>query len=237
MLRTLALLALLGAVCAYPSNLACDRSLTSGFIMGASVQRLASTQVQLAKDGNTMPCGATLTPGDAGLTLVKASDGVGYQYKIEAVASAGTGAWGIVSGTCSMQRLDHNVSSTYTVPPSGNVTLRIAHADGYGTISTSADCTYAVEEMGSWDGGWSGRGSLDGEWVGSGERGGSGDAGGSGDGGLSDACPTGFTGASCWLCTPGVYGRYALRQEHELVHLHSALTPMRSCTHTRHSQE
>ena len=109
------------------------------------MQRLSSTQIQLAKNGNTIACGGTLTPGDTGLTLVKASSGVGSQYIIEAVASAGTGAWGIISGTCQMQRLVFSRSSTYTVPPSGTVTLRIAHATSSSSaVSTSADCTYTV---------------------------------------------------------------------------------------------
>ena len=116
--------------------------------MGAQVARLGSTQLQLAKDGTTIPCGGTLTAGDTGLTLVKASSGVGSQYKIEAIASAGTGDWGIISGKCSMQRLDNSASNTYTVPPSGTVKLRIAHASKNGQVSTSADCTYTVEAGG-----------------------------------------------------------------------------------------
>ena len=197
------LLALLAVgVDAYPSSLSCSSSITSGTIMGQTVQRLSSTQVQLAKEGTTIACGGTLTPGDTGLTLVKASSGVGSQYVIEAVASAGTGAWGIISGACSMQRLVNSVSNTYTVPQSGNVTLRIAHAAGYGTVSTSADCTYAVEEVWRGDAGWSGLGSLvevtSGYGVGSGEWGGSGDAVGSGDGGWSAGCqddPMGYVAA------------------------------------------
>jgi len=139
------------AVDAYPGELSCERSITSGTIMGAAVNRLDSTvQVQLAKDGNTIACGGTLMAGDEGLTLVKASSGVGSQYIIEAIASAGTdgtGAWGIIDGDCSDQRLDNKVDNTYTVPPSGTVTLRIAHADGYGAVSTSADCTYTVQAL------------------------------------------------------------------------------------------
>jgi len=134
---------------ASPGSLSCVRSITSGTIMGEAVNRLTSTQVQLAKDGNTIACGGTLTAGDTGLTLVKASSGVGSQYKIEAIASAGTGAWGIISGDCSMQRLDNTVDNTYTVPPSGTVTLRIAHANSNGAVSTSADCTYTVQAGGS----------------------------------------------------------------------------------------
>ena len=127
---------------AYPSRVGCSTPLTSGTMMGSSIQRSLSTQVQLAKGGSTIACGGTLTAGDTGLTLVKGT--TGSQYIIEAVASAGTGSHGIISGACSMQRLVNSASNTYTVPPSGTVTLRIAHASGQSTVTTSADCTYTV---------------------------------------------------------------------------------------------
>ena len=113
---------------AFPGSVGCSKSLTSGSIMGSSIQRSASTQVQLAKGGSTIACGGTLTAGDTGLTLVKGT--TGRQYIIEAIASVGTGSHGIISGSCSMQRLANSASNTYTVPPSGTVTLRIAHASG-----------------------------------------------------------------------------------------------------------
>ena len=63
------------------------------------------------------------------------------------MASSGTGAtWGITSGTCSMQR-DTIMTNTYTVPPAGTVTLRIAHAGGLGQVITSADCKYTVKNV------------------------------------------------------------------------------------------
>ena len=40
--------------------------------------------------------------------------------------TAETGSWGIISGVCDMKRLKNTVSNTFTVPPSGTVTLRIA---------------------------------------------------------------------------------------------------------------
>ena len=126
-----------------PGSVGCSQSLTSGSMMGASIQRSASTQVQLAKSGSPIACGSTLTAGDSGLELVKGT--TGSRYIIEAVASAGTGSHGIISGSCSKQRLVDGISNNYTVPPSGTVTLRIAHASGYGTVTTSADCTYTVQ--------------------------------------------------------------------------------------------
>ena len=139
-----ALAAVLVAIAeAHPSYVSCAMPITEGKMMMKTVERLSSTQVQLAKDGNTVACGGTLRAGDAGLTFVKAS-GVGRKYKIEAIASAGMGEWGIIAGECTRQRTA-DISDTYTVPPSGTVTLRIAHAKGYGQVSTSADCTYSVK--------------------------------------------------------------------------------------------
>ena len=79
---------LIGSARAYPGSVGCDRSLTSGTIMSNGIVRSGVTQVQLAKDGAAIACGGSLTAGDTGLTLVKASSGVGSQYLIEAVASA-----------------------------------------------------------------------------------------------------------------------------------------------------
>ena len=97
----------------------------------------SSTQVQLAKVGSTIACGGTLTAVDSGLTLFKGA--TGSQYIIEAVASAGTGSHSMISGTWNMQRLVNSASNTYTVPMSGTVTLRVAHASGYAIVTTSAD--------------------------------------------------------------------------------------------------
>jgi hypothetical protein len=129
----------------------CARSITSGNMMGSAISVTgASTQIQLAKGGNTIACGGTLTAGDTGLTLVKGTTGA--QYLIEAEMSAGTGAWGIISGSCNMQRTT-SLSNTFTVPPSGTVKLRIAHAPSgssrmNGQVTTSADCTYTVSSSG-----------------------------------------------------------------------------------------
>ena len=87
----------------YPSELGCSRSIISGSIIGSSISTNgAPAQIQLAKGGITVPCGGALMAGDTGLTLVKGS--TGSQYLIEAEMSAGSGSWGIISGSCSMQR-------------------------------------------------------------------------------------------------------------------------------------
>ena len=58
----------------------CARSITSGNMMGSPISVTgASTQIQLAKGGNTIACGGTLTAGDTGLTLVKGSTGSQYR--------------------------------------------------------------------------------------------------------------------------------------------------------------
>jgi len=88
---------------AYPDRVTCSRSITSGNMMGQAISpNGAPAQIQLAKGGITIPCGGALMAGDTGLTLVKGS--TGSQYLIEAEMSAGTGSWGINSGSCGMQR-------------------------------------------------------------------------------------------------------------------------------------
>ena len=88
---------------AYPDRVDCSRSITSGNMMGQAISpNGAPAQIQLAKGGITIPCGGALMAGDTGLTLVKGS--TGSQYLIEAEMSAGSGSWGIISGSCSMQR-------------------------------------------------------------------------------------------------------------------------------------
>ena len=88
---------------AYPDRVTCSRSITSGNMMGQAISpNGAPAQIQLAKGGITIPCGGALMAGDTGLTLVKGS--TGSQYLIEAEMSAGTGSWGINSGSCLIQR-------------------------------------------------------------------------------------------------------------------------------------
>ena len=126
---------------AYASRVACSRSLTSGNMMNMGISVSVSQQIKLARGGSVINCGGTLTPNEQGLTLSKSS--TGSQYVIEAEMSAGTGSWGIISGSCSMQRT-LTTSRTFTAPPSGTVKLRVASAGGYSTVTTSADCTYTV---------------------------------------------------------------------------------------------
>ena len=70
---------------AYPAKVDCSRSITSGSMMGATINTNgASEQVQLAKGGATIACGGSLTAGDTGLTLVKGSTGSQYRECINA---------------------------------------------------------------------------------------------------------------------------------------------------------
>ena len=126
------LLALALALClpasvdAYASMVPCDRSITSGSMMGPPIVRSTSQQVKLARGGSPIACGGTLTPSEAGLTLSKSTTGSQFCKApsvfapamrtagpsrmmnrcavIEVEMSAGTGAFGIISGSCNMQR-------------------------------------------------------------------------------------------------------------------------------------
>jgi len=65
---------------AYPAKVDCDRSITSGNMMGPAISpNGASAQIQLAKGGATIACGGTLTAGDTMLTLVKGTTGLQYR--------------------------------------------------------------------------------------------------------------------------------------------------------------
>lgn len=69
-------------VYAYSKEVRCGTSITSGRMMGASINTNGdSTQIQLAKGGIAIACGGTLTAGDTGLTLVKGSLPSGSQYR------------------------------------------------------------------------------------------------------------------------------------------------------------
>ncbi len=128
-----------------PSNLVCGRSITAGQgnkIMGAEVVESSSVSIKLQKGGTPIACGSSLTAGDTGLTF--AVSGQGLQYVVEAIASAGTGSWGIQGGKCEMQRQDTTTSITYTVPASGTVTVRVAGASSKGQVSVSPKCEYTV---------------------------------------------------------------------------------------------
>ncbi len=123
----------------YPSSLGCQRSITAGnTIMNAAVA-IGSASIKLQKGGTPFACGSSLTAGDTGLTFTVS--GQGLQYVVEAIASAGTGSWGIQGGKCSMQRQDNTDSNTYTVPASGTVTVRVAAGN---PVRVSPDCTYQV---------------------------------------------------------------------------------------------
>lgn len=130
---------------AYPSFLACSRSIDAGStIMGSQVQLSSVASLKLASTaGMPYDCGGRLPPGETGLTFHLS--GQSGQYLVEATASAGTGSgWGIIGGTCSMTR-DTTVSKTYTVPAHGTVTLRVVWSNGYGQpVYVTPECTYSV---------------------------------------------------------------------------------------------
>eukprot|EP00277_Geminigera_cryophila_P011646 CAMPEP_0179437518 /NCGR_PEP_ID=MMETSP0799-20121207/21399_1 /TAXON_ID=46947 /ORGANISM="Geminigera cryophila, Strain CCMP2564" /LENGTH=558 /DNA_ID=CAMNT_0021218511 /DNA_START=135 /DNA_END=1811 /DNA_ORIENTATION=- len=110
--------------------------------MSSSVVESQFTSVQLAKGGVAIACDVgVLTAGDQGLTLQRGS--TGSQYVIEAIATAGIGSWGIIGGTCDMERSISD-SNKFTVPPSGQVKLRIAHSGQNKMVTTSKFCTYEV---------------------------------------------------------------------------------------------
>lgn len=137
---------------ATPDLLECSRDIAAGAnIMGQVVQESASASLRLtATDGTPINCGEMLSPGEAQLGFDLS--GESGEYLIEAVASAGTGAWGMGSQeesgdapSCSGQRDVNRVSATYTVPASGTVTLRAVWASSNaGPVYVSPDCVYVV---------------------------------------------------------------------------------------------
>ena len=123
---------------ANPGDLKCPQSITTGQIHRKPIVRSSSRTLAFAG----VTCGGTIT---AGTTQTLSLSNNGGDYAIEAVASAGPSAvWGLAGGTCSKQRRYNAVPSSYTVPPSGTVILRVAWAASESTVSTSEDCTYTV---------------------------------------------------------------------------------------------
>ena len=123
---------------AYPADQACSSSTTSGTIHRTAIQR--STSRTLAFAG--VACGGTITAGTTQTLSLSSNSG---QYTIEAVASEGMStAWGLEGSECSSKQRKYNSVPSYTVPPSGTVTLRVAWAASRSTVSTSQDCTYTV---------------------------------------------------------------------------------------------
>ena len=135
-----------------PDKLPCNRAITKGnTIMGSGVVESTSESVKL-HDHNTMKsfdCGSTVACGaKLAFELSTGPTTSPAQYVIEAVASAGTSSsWGIKGGTCDGARVDYPaepMSTTYTVPASGSVTVRVAWAKANGQVSVTLDCTCAV---------------------------------------------------------------------------------------------
>ena len=105
---------------AKPGDLTCPQSIISGTIHSKSIQRSSSRTLAFS----SVACGGTITAGTS-QTLSLSNNG--DEFAIEAVASAGTSTlWGLVGGTCSKQRR-YNTVPSYTVPPSGTVTLRVGN--------------------------------------------------------------------------------------------------------------
>jgi len=116
--------------------------------MGSAVAKESSTRVRF----EGFPCGSKLTPGQTGLTvtwdvpLARSTD----QYLLEAeIMTTGPdgGGWGFGGdpvATCGGQRLVNSDSETFTAPPDGSVSLRVAWAGQQKEVSTSAACTYQV---------------------------------------------------------------------------------------------
>lgn len=139
-------------VAAYPSNMwgsGCSKSTTAGAsIMGKTVEESSSMSLQLQSAGAAVACGGTIT-ADAGMTFSLSGHSGKKKFLIEAVASAGTGNWGITGGECDKQRTNDAfiyASKIYTVPKSGSVTVRATWATGYGSaVMVTPDCTYTVQ--------------------------------------------------------------------------------------------
>jgi hypothetical protein len=107
----------------------------------------------LSKDGTSIPCGGTLNAGDANLKFVLSGNlkyvKDSFHFLIDTIATAPTGAWGIQSGECKNLRVYDSGSNSYTVPPSGEVTIRASWSTGErNKINVSPDCKYTVTGTG-----------------------------------------------------------------------------------------
>ena len=136
----------------------CNRAITKGNkIMTLGVVESTSDSVKF-HDHNTMPmktldCGSTVTCGTKLAFEISTGPSSGAEYIIEAVATAGTSSsWGIKGGKCEgatravnspAEPMDRFLT-TYTVPASGSVTVRVAWAKISGPVSVTSDCTCAV---------------------------------------------------------------------------------------------
>ena len=136
-----------------PGNLDCSRAITKGnTIMGSGVVESTSDYVKL-HDHSTMKsfeCGSTVAcNAKLAFEISTGPSSSGAQYVIEAVATAGTSSsWGIKGGKCDGARdlfsSGAPMSTTYTVPASGSVTVRVAWAKVNGQVSVTPHCTCAV---------------------------------------------------------------------------------------------
>ena len=146
LVATAALPFFLAVVHAYPSLLACDRSITKGaVIMGAAVAESGENPIRLADVGGQIPCGGSLARGASGLTFSWPFAASLEHFIIEATASAGGGAWGIEGGSCGKTRAVDTVARKFTVPSGGSVAVRAAWATGFGTPTVTTTCEYTVQ--------------------------------------------------------------------------------------------
>ncbi len=103
----------------------------------------------LSKDGAPIACGGTLNAGDTNLKFAMSGNPSNSQFLIDTVATAGTGSWGIQSGECKNLRVYNAGANSYTVPPSGEVTIRAAWSTGQSNkVNISPDCKYTVTGTG-----------------------------------------------------------------------------------------
>ena len=108
-----------------------------------------TTSIMLSKDGASIACGGTLNAGDTNLKFVMSGNPGDSEFLIDTVATAGTGSWGIQSGECKNLRVYNAGANSYTVPPSGEVTIRASWSTGErNKINVSPDCRYTITGTG-----------------------------------------------------------------------------------------
>jgi len=127
---------------AAPGYLMCNRGITVGSpdIMGKAIVEGTNGVAKLVKAGTTIACGGEITSGDS---LTFDVSGFSGQYLLE--ATPGT----IADGTCSGTRIADNKDKTFTVPPNGPVTVRVAWSAAGDGVTVSSDCTYTVKALAS----------------------------------------------------------------------------------------
>jgi hypothetical protein len=117
---------------------------------GVQPVRSDTTSIMLSKDGAPIACGGTLNAGDTNLKFIMSGNPSGSEFLIDTVATAGYGSWGIQSGKCNNLRVYNSGGNSYTVPPSGEVTIRASWSTGErNKINVSPDCRYTITGTGA----------------------------------------------------------------------------------------